>query len=213
MNLHTIKQVTAFYAYLLVVWGFYRLLFQIPEPFDELLVKPLIWLVPLYVLLKKEGRGWDSVGISTKNILPAVYLSLLLGIIFTIEAVFINILKYRGLNFSSNIRLSMFIGAVVISFVTALSEELVFRGYIFNRLWETTGNALKSNLVISIGWSLLHLPIALFDWRLQVSSLVIYIVLTFIFSFGASFLFARTKNIAAPIILHVLWAWPVILFR
>jgi membrane protease YdiL (CAAX protease family) len=30
---------------------------------------------------------------------------------------------------------------------------------------------------------------------------------------GSAFIFSRTKNIWGSILLHVLWAWPIILFR
>jgi membrane protease YdiL (CAAX protease family) len=38
-------------------------------------------------------------------------------------------------------------------------------------------------------------------------------IVIFLFSIGTTFVFLRTKNIIAPILLHVLWQWPIILFR
>ena len=48
-----IKNATMFAAYLFIVWGFYRLIFKLPDEVEELVLKPLIWLVPLVFLLKK----------------------------------------------------------------------------------------------------------------------------------------------------------------
>ena len=80
-------------AFLLVVWGFYRLIFKLPDEVEELIIKPIIWLGPVVYFLRKEKAGLSSVGFTRKNLFPAVYLSLGLGLFFTIEAFFINYLK------------------------------------------------------------------------------------------------------------------------
>ena len=43
-----IKHATILVTYLLVVWGFYRFLFKMPEEVEELLIKPIIWLLPVF---------------------------------------------------------------------------------------------------------------------------------------------------------------------
>ncbi len=207
------KNTITLFAYLFVVWGFYRMLFQVPDPFDEGLLKPLIWLVPVYFLLKREKRGWDSLGITEKSLFSSIYFALFLGTAFAIEGVFINFAKYRGFNFSTAVDNGMFMSAFIISIITAVTEELVFRGYLFNRVWEISNKEIQSNLLVSAGWALIHLPVAIFDWRLPMGPALTYIFLVFIFGCGASFIYAKTRNIVAPIILHVLWAWPILLFR
>jgi len=57
------------------------------------------------------------------------------------------------------------------------------------------------------------MPVAIFDWKLDIVSLFIYFILTFAFAVGSSFVFARSRNIISPILLHILWQWPIILFR
>jgi membrane protease YdiL (CAAX protease family) len=208
-----IKHATAYAAYLLVVWGFYRLTFKLPEEVDELVLKPLIWLVPLCYLVIKERASLFSLGITTKNLFPSLYLVLILGVLFTLVGAVANYIKHSSVNFSANIgegSLWIFLG---LSFATAISEELAFRGYIFNRVWHAIGNELKANLLTSFMWMLVHLPVVIFWWRLDISSAMVYLVLTTIYSIGAGFVFARTKNISSTVLLHVLWQWPIILFR
>lgn len=207
------KHTITLFAYLLVIWGFYRMLFQVPDPFDEALVKPVIWLIPLYFLLKRERKGWDSLGITEKNIFPAIYFSLFLGAAFAIEGVFINFAKYKGFNFNTSVTEGMFLSTFIISIITAVTEELVFRGYLFSRVWDISKKEIQSNILVSAGWALLHLPVAIFDWHLGLMPTVTYMFLIFVFGCGASFIYAKTRNILAPIILHVLWAWPILLFR
>lgn len=212
-NLLYFKHAISFYAYLLVVWGFYRLLFQAPAPLEELVVKPIIWLVPLYFLVKREKAKWTSIGIVFNNFFRTVYFVLTLGFVFSLFAVLVNYLKYGGLNFAANLTEVTFWGAIGLSFITATSEEITFRGYLLTRLMSVIKSEWMANLIISIGWAAIHLPIAVLDWKLEGMSLIIYTLVVSLFSVGTTFVFLRTKNIAAPILLHVLWQWPIILFR
>ena len=179
-------------AYLLIVWGFYRFLFQFPEPVEELFIKPVIWLLPVFYILKKERKGLDSLGITIKNFFPAIYYALGLGVLFAAEALVINLIKYGyQFNLGANISNLPFFTALGLSFATAISEEITFRGYIFTRFWKFMGNEIYANILTSLFWAIIHVPITIFS----------------------AFVYARTKNIVSPILLHVLWQWPIILFR
>ena len=208
-----LKYATALSAYLLIVWGLYRFLFKLPDEIEEIFVKPVFWLIPVLYLLKKEKAGLSSLGITLKNLFPAVYFALGLGAFFVIEAIFINFIKYQGLNFSANLGNTPFLTSLGLSFVTALVEEITFRGYIFNRLWHALGGEWTANIASSVAWGLVHVPITFFVWKLPLGASLIYLFLTVIFGMGSAFVFARTKNIFSSILLHVLWAWPIILFR
>lgn len=212
-NLKYLKHALAYYAYLLVIWGFYRLLFQVPVPLEELLIKPFIWLLPLYFLIRKENANWSSIGVVFNNFFKVIYFVLSLGFVFSFFAVLTNYLKYNGFNFAANLGEVTFWGAIGLSFVTAISEEIAFRGYLLTRFLAVVKSELKANLVISSGWVLIHLPVAILDWRLESVPLLAYTGVVFLFSIGTTFVFLRTRNIAAPILLHVLWQWPIILFR
>ena len=201
-------------VYLLIVWGFYRFLFQLPETIEELFIKPVVWLVPVFYLLKKEKENISSLGITLKNLFPAVYYALGLGAFFVIEALIINFVKYGGkFNLGANLGELPFLTSLGLSFATAISEELTFRGYVFTRIWRFLGNELYANLVTSLFWALIHVPITFFVWKLDLSASLIYLFLTTLFGIGSAFVYARTKNILSPILLHVLWQWPIILFR
>ena len=139
-----IKHSTILVAYLLIVWGFYRMLIKLPEEVEELLIKPILWLTPVIYLLKKEKAGIASLGITLKNLFPAVYVSLALGALFAIEGVIINFVRYKGVDFSANLGQTSFLLALGISFATAVSEEITFRGYLFNRVWQVIGKKLPS---------------------------------------------------------------------
>ncbi len=200
-------------AFLLVVWGFYRLIFKLPEEVEELFVKPVIWLLPVFYLLRKEKEGISSLGFTFKNFFPAVYLSFGLGFLFLLEALLINYLKYGNFNFAAYIGYKPFLTSLGLSFATAFSEEVTFRGYLFNRVWEVSKNEVFSNLSTSFVWALIHVPVVVFVWKLEITAAFLFLILTTLFGIGSAFVFARTKNIFSSILLHVFWEWPIILFR
>ena len=74
-----LRNVSILSAYLLVVWGLYRFFFQLPEEIEELFIKPIVWLLPVAYLVRKEKANLESIGITLKNLFPSIYLSLLLG--------------------------------------------------------------------------------------------------------------------------------------
>lgn len=209
----TIKHVKIFSAYLLLVWSLYRLVFNFPDEIEELFIKPLIWLLPLFYLLKKEKLGLSSLGYSSKNLFSSAYFALALGVGFALEGVIVNIIKHQGLNLSVDLGQESFALIFGLSLATAAVEETVFRGYLFNRVWKSIDNEWLANLSTSLVWGLIHVPIALLVWQIGLGQVLGYFVLITIFGVGSSFVFAKTGNILSSILLHVLWSWPVLLFR
>lgn len=208
------KNAVVLSVYLFLIWGFYRFLFKLPDEVEELVIKPVIWLLPVLFLLKKEKKDFDSIGITLKNLFPAIYYALGLGAFFVIEAVFVNFVKYGGqFDLGANIGNMSLMPALGLSLATAISEEITFRGYIFTRINGYIKNDLWSNLVTSLFWSVIHVPVTVFVWKLDLTASLTYLFLTAIFGVGSAFVFSKTKNITSSILLHVLWQWPIILFR
>ncbi len=208
-----VKHVTIYSVYLVLIWAFYRFLFQFPDQVEELVIKPILWLIPIFWLNAKEGFSLNSLGITFKNLFPSIYLSLGLGAIFVLEAVLTNFFKYGRLNFAANIGNMPLLSSLGISFATSFSEEVAFRGYIFGKLWFALKDEWAANVASSVVWTVVHIPIAFFVWKLNLASGILYLFLTAVFGIGSAFIFGRTKNIFGSILLHILWEWPIILFR
>ncbi len=208
-----VKHVVIYSTYLLLVWAVYRFLFQLPDQVEELVIKPIVWLIPIFWLSLKEKLPLTSLGITFKNLFPSIYLSLGLGAIFVLEAVLTNFFKYGHFNFGANIGNMPILSSLGISFATAFSEETAFRGYIFGRLNLVLKDEWAANIASSLIWTVVHVPIAFFIWKLNFSAGLVYLFLTAIFGIGSAFVFGRTKNIFGSVLLHVLWEWPIILFR
>ncbi len=212
-KVRALKDSISLFVFLFVVWGFYRLFFQLPQEVEELVLKPAIWLGATFFFFKRGHLKLENLGITTKNLFPAIYLSLALGSLFAIEAIVTNFVKYGHLNFQANLGTLGIFSSLGISFATAISEEITFRGYIFTRLSLVFKNEFTSNIITSVLWTVIHVPVMIFVWKYNFATSIVYIFLTFVFGLGSTYLYSRTRNISSSILLHVLWEWPIMLFR
>ncbi len=202
------------FTYLLIIWGGYRFLAPFPEEVEEFIIKPVLWLGPVfYLVFIREKKNLASIGVTLKDLFPSIYFALGLGMLFVLEGVFLNFVKYGNFDFAANIGQKPLVYAFAISAATAISEELTFRGYILTRLESLFKNKWATITATSICWTLIHLPISIFVWHLTLIPMVSFLFLTFLFGMAAGMIFHRNKNIIAPILLHLLWQWPIILFR
>jgi len=212
----SLKHVFALFSFIFIVWSFYRYLPQIlPLWAEELILKPLVWLLPAFWLVRRvEQQPLSSLGLTKKRLSPSIYWGIGLGLVFALEGFLTNIVKYKGLNLISlGYSSATFLGLLAISLVTAFTEETVFRGYLFHRLWQIWQKEWLANIVSSFLFVLIHLPIGVFVLGYNPMVMLAYLFFVFIFAFGSAFVFGRTQNLLASILLHVFWSWPIVLFR
>jgi len=212
----SLKHVFALFSFIFIIWSFYRYLPQIlPLWAEELILKPLVWLLPAFWLVRKiERQPLSSLGLTKKRLFPSLYWGIGLGLVFALEGLLTNIVKYKGLNLISlGYSSATFLGLLAISLVTAFTEETVFRGYLFHRLWQIWQKEWLANIVSSFLFVLIHLPIGVFVLGYNPMVMLAYLFFVFIFAFGSAFVFGRTQNLLASILLHVFWSWPIVLFR
>ena len=73
------ERVLNIWAISMILWSFYRAAFQADLGiwFDEIVAKPSIFLVPMYVFITKfEGKQFiKSVGLKVKSILSLIHIS------------------------------------------------------------------------------------------------------------------------------------------
>lgn len=201
-------------AFIVVTWSLYRVFYgTLPEDFEEIILKPLIWIGPIFYLLSLEGKGFKSLGYHFKNLFNCIYFILALGAGFALLGLIVNVIKYSGPSFSARFGDYGFITSFFLSTITAVTEETVFRGYLFTRFWKGLGNEFRAALATTFVWTLVHVPIVLTLGLTYPLGIALYLVLIALYGFGACFVYARTRNIASSILLHLLWEWPILLFR
>lgn len=211
----TIVNIFSLYLFIFIAWSVYRYYFSLPEWVDEILAKPILWLIPTFLMvILQEKKSVGSIGLSLSNFFKNLYLGWGLGALFALEGLLTNAIKYRGLLFVP-IGLSIIdlCQMIAISLITAFSEEIVFRGFILSRLMTIQKSELFANIISAVLFSLIHLPIILFVLQYNPASLASYLFLTFILGLANGYLFIKTKTIVAPTISHAFWNLSIILFR
>jgi membrane protease YdiL (CAAX protease family) len=202
------------WAWVLLAWSLYRYFIHLPEWADEFIFKPLVFVVPvLWYVLKKEKRNIDSIGLTTKNLFNSLYIGLGFGMVFAVEGLIAHAVKYGKFEINPIAAFGSYgFFLIVISLATAFSEELLCRGFIFNRIYEKTKNLPYAAFLGSIFFILLHVPILVTANKLQGMTLIIFFVTDFILAFANSILYAKNKSLVAPILVHVFWNMTVALY-
>src|SRR3990167_9054680 len=91
------RKIIGVWLIIFVIWGLYRLFFEFPETIDELIVKPLIFvLLPLIIFRIKKVPGFENISNVTEELLMGISA----GFIFAFISVVANKLKYQELLFS-----------------------------------------------------------------------------------------------------------------
>jgi membrane protease YdiL (CAAX protease family) len=202
------------WAWILLIWSVYRYFMHLPEWADEFIFKPLVFTAPVFwYVLKKEKRKLESVGLTTKNIFNSLYIGLGFGMVFAVEGLVAHALKYGKLDINPITAFGSYgFFLLVISLATAFSEELLCRGFLFNRIYEKSKNLMYAAFLASIFFILLHIPILVTANKLQGMTLIIFFITDFILAYANSILFATTGSLVAPILVHVFWNMTVALF-
>lgn len=195
-----------------IVWSLYRAFFFFPEWVDELLLKPIVFLGPVFYHLKKEKKSWMEVGIRKGNLYGDIYLGLFLGFVFALEGLAANYLKYGRFSFATILALKGrgILFYLILSLATSFSEEVLGRGFFFTNLYKKSKETMLSAVGSSLLFLSLHLPIAFIN--LSSWTLIVYLLSVFILGVINSFLFKIRKTVTLPILVHCFWNMTVALY-
>ncbi len=213
-----VHELLRFWVWLLVIWGFYRVLFRFPVWVEELILKPIVFLVPLYRVLRREEdswkKRWQSIGVGWKNLFAALAYGLSLGVFYLFVGRMGQFFRFGsdGVNPYGGL-VSGVVLTVVLALATAISEEVVFMGYLLPRFKAVWKDEWKSATVVALLFALLHMPILIFSYGYPPALIMGQFLLAFVLGFGNSVLMLRLNNIVAPIMSHALWAMAVLMFR
>lgn len=202
------------YLFIFALWGLYRLIFRLPENVEEIILKPLIWLIPtFYIVFKIEKKGFSSLGYSLNTLKLGILRGLEFGLLFLVVGLSLNYLRYGQFSLLNLPTKEIFLPSLLLSFITAISEETVFRGYIMSRLRDVLKSWGGSNFVTSIGYTLIHLPIIIFVFHYSLPQIFIFLTLIFLTSLGSGLLYSWTGSIWSSILVHVFWSWPIVFLK
>jgi len=214
-SLHaSVEPIYRIWAWILLAWSLYRYFVRAPEWTDEFVFKPLVFVVPvIWYVLKKEKRPLASLGLTLDNFFKSVYIGLGFGAVFAIEGLVAHFIKYGRMEVDPIAAFGQYgFFLLGLSLATAFSEELLSRGFVFNRLYEKTGSLARAAFIGAILFLCLHVPILLTINKLTGMTLVLFFATDFILALANSMLFAMTGSLVAPILIHVFWNMTVALY-
>jgi uncharacterized protein len=212
---YSLESVLQLWGWILLFWSLYRYFLTLPEWVDELIFKPLIFILPVLIyVVKKEKQKFASVGITNKNIFTQIYIGLGFGFLFAMEGIIANTLKYGKLSIIpiDAFKQTGLFSLLGLSLATAFSEELLNRGFIFNRIYEKTQRLVYAMGLSTTLFIFLHIPILVTTNKLQGTLLLLYFLSNACLSLINCYLFYRSKSLVAPILVHVFWNMTLALY-
>jgi membrane protease YdiL (CAAX protease family) len=201
-----------------LVWAFYRAYFSFPEWVDEMIVKPIVFVFPVvYILIIREKKKINELGFESKGISVAAdfYTGVIIGILFALEGLVANYTK-NGKFFFAPIASVLLSGGLIpfliLNFATSLWEEILGRGFLYQRLYKISGNQFWAASFSSCLFLLLHIPIMFTRLHLTGISFLVYPLSIFILSMTNAYLFSLRRSLTLPILLHLFWNMTVALY-
>lgn len=205
------------WAIILIIWSVYRTKLQLPEWFDEFIAKPIVFLLPVIWYIKKYEQKpfFKSVYLAKENLFKNIKVVFFIGLLLTGSALLANYFNQSGVNIFQNFftftptKLGLIIA---ISLATAISEEILSRGFILKRLYEDSKNIYSASFLSSVLFLILHVPILFTTPNIQGNLILLILTTDFILGMVNSFLAIEGKNLVSPILVHALYNLAIILY-
>lgn len=184
------------YIVIFASWFLYRYFTHFSDVVDELIIKPIVWITPVIIISFWKKISFNELGL--KNLTGRfLLLSIISGIGLTaLQFIPIYLQNHKPLFIPSN-----FIVLTVATIGTALSEEILFRGFFFKEFQKYYSSTM-SNGIVSLLFALMHIPIFIVIQHLTGTSLLVSLYITFASSVVFCLLYNYTKNLWTPIIAH-----------
>lgn len=204
------------WAVILIIWAVYRAKIKAPEVIDEFIAKPLVFILPVwYYVTKVEKQDFfKGIYLDFSKLKEDVILGTVIGGIFFFSAALASFLQ--GGSFVKLIALHadiQFIALMIaIALATAISEEILSRGFILKRLYEESKNMYTSSFFASILFFFLHVPFLFANAKITGNLLLVFLATDMILSLTNSFLFLTRRSLILPIMIHMFYNLTIILF-
>lgn len=203
------------WAIVLIIWAIYRAKFRMPEWFDEFIAKPAVFILPVYYYIRQVEKQpfFSGISLKLKLIFSDLFLAFTVGGVFIISAILANFIKFKKVVLiQQTFNIEYIVLIIAIALATAVSEEILSRGFILKRLYEESKNIYTSSFFASILFFFLHIPI-LFTKASITGNLLLTIMGTdLVLSLISSFIFLETKNLMVPILIHAFYNLSIVFF-
>jgi len=203
------------WAIILIIWSIYRANFHMPDWFDEIIAKPLIFVLPVYYYITKidKEKFLSAISFKPKSFFKDILIGLAIGFIFIVSAIAANYLKTNKPIFSiQSISISRILITCLLALVTGISEEILSRGFVLKKLYEESKNIMTSSFFASILFFFLHVPMLFTNLKITGNLLLMFMATDIALSLSLSFLFLARSSILLPILIHAFYNIVIALF-
>ncbi len=209
------QKVLNLWAVILIVWAVYRANFKMPEIFDEFIAKPLVFILPVFYYIKKieKKNFFEALLIKPKLFLNDLILGILFGGIFFLTAILANFLKFKKIFlYGQNFNFNFLIVTSITALATAISEEILSRGFVLKRLYDESKNIFTASFFASVLFFFLHVPILFTNQKITGNLLLLFMTTDILLSLVNSFVFLTRKSLLPPIFIHAFYNLTLLLF-
>ena len=198
------------WAVILIAWSIYRTYLKLPEWFDEFIAKPLVFVLPVFVYIKKiEKKEILSSLFINKNLrsfIKEFFISFGVGLILLFTALLSVYLRFKKVELFSHFPgLNQFGLIVLTALATGITEEILSRGFVLKRLYEESKNAYSSTFFASILFFFLHVPILFASAKINGSMLLVFMVTDLLLSMVTGLIMIQRKSLTVPILIHAFY--------
>ncbi|OGG26053.1 hypothetical protein A2960_05875 [Candidatus Gottesmanbacteria bacterium RIFCSPLOWO2_01_FULL_39_12b] len=211
------RQTFAVWFIIFIVWAFYRAYFHLPDWIDEFLIKPVVFVFPVIFVLVGEKNPLKEMGLwrSLPDFFLDIYLGVLIGLLFALEGMLANFIKYGQFSFAPILALKVSGGIVpllIINIATSIWEEILGRGFLYQRFYKISNNQFWAATSSSVLFLLLHIPILFTSLHLRGISFLVYPISILLLGITNSYVFTLRKSLTLPILIHAFWNMTVALY-
>jgi len=209
-----IQRILNFWAIILIVWSIYRANFHLPEAVDELLIKPLVFILPVYFYLtrREKGRFVTGIDLNFRNWRKDIGIGLGIGLLFFLSGIMANYFKNHQHLVLPNQMITGIISASILALATGISEEILSRGFVLKRLYQESKNIFTSSFLASILFFFLHVPILFTNVKITGNTILFFMGTDMVLSLLISFIYLERKSLLPAILIHALYNLSIYFF-
>lgn len=198
------------WAIVLIIWSIYRTYFRMPEWFDEVVAKPLVFVLPVlyYIVRIDRKKIMESlyINLKPKKILADFIFSLAVGAIFLGTLALAMYLRFGKVNLPSSLPdVNVVIYVVLLALATGVTEEILSRGFVLKKLFDESRNYFSSLFVSSMLFFVLHIPILFSNINITGNLLLTFMVTDVVLSVISGYLFLQRKSLTVAILIHAFY--------
>lgn len=212
----TTQKALNLWAVILIIWSFYRAKLNLPEWFDELVAKPIVFVLPVIYYIIRIEKSNVFQALWWKKIPPArdIFIGLGIGILFPLTiALSVIVSKHKLVFFpGKTVSFDSIVIALLIVLATSVTEEILSRGFVLKRLYNESKNFFTSSLFASFLFFFLHVPILFTNSHLTGNAIIFIMATDLLLSLVSSFVFLERKSLITAILIHAFYNLSFYLF-